>query len=442
VRRPSLSIRARLCCLVLAAAGSGAAAALGAAHTDLGWAMSAACGAAVGFGAGALAARALLGSARDLVRAVTDGLASFSESDFTVRVHDGGAGELGELARRYNRMGDALRAQHDDLYQKELLLETVLDAAPLVIVLVTEASRVAYANGAARAFFGADDRLEGRTLDQLLATEPEELRAAVASGRDALVSLERGGEIDAVVVTRRSFRLNTQPHILVTIRSLTRELARNEAEHYKSAVRLISHELNNSLAPISSLVHSGRLLLDKPAQRARLDTVFDTIEERSLHLTRFLGAYAELARLPAPSPERVALGPFLARLRALAPFGLAAAPDDVGFFDPVQMQQLLLNLLKNAVEAGSPEDSIEVALARLPSGELSLRVRDRGGGLSDEAMRKALLPFYTTKQSGSGLGLALCREIAIAHGGTLVIRRREGGGAEVECRLPPSPAAT
>ncbi|WP_437975663.1 ATP-binding protein [Sorangium sp. So ce295] len=432
-------LQVRLASVVALTAAAACAGSLAAARAQASLPVSALAGLGLALVAGALASRALLGRAVGLLRAVTDGLASFAESDYTQRVRHDRRDELGDLVERHNRLGDALRAQRDDLYQKELLLETALDATPVAMVLHDEAGRIVYGNGAARALFAAGERIGQRTLSALLAGEPEELRAAMIAGRDALVSVERRGELETLYVARRAFRLNTQAHVLVSVRSLTREISRREAELHRNAIRLISHELNNSLAPISSLLHSGRLLLDCPEQRERLGVVFDTIEERSAHLARFLAAYAELARLPPPAPERVAWRPFLERLRGLAPFTLGGAPDEPGFFDPAQIQQLLLNLLKNAVEAGSPPDQIEVSVRRLATGELALTVADRGHGLPDDAPGKALLPFYSTKQQGRGLGLALCREIATAHGGALALRRREGGGAEAECRLPPPP---
>src|SRR5262249_20214275 len=158
----------------------------------------------------------------------------------------------------------------------------------------------------ARAFFNVGrgaERLGGRALDELLEREPAELRAAIASGRDTLVSVERRGELETLYVAQRSFRLNTQAHTLLSILSLSREISRKEAAFCKTAIRMISHELNNSLAPVSSLIHSGRLVLDRPEERDRLALILDTIEERSAHLVRFLTSYAELARLPPPALE-------------------------------------------------------------------------------------------------------------------------------------------
>ncbi|WP_437682228.1 sensor histidine kinase [Sorangium sp. So ce131] len=435
-------LRVRHALVVVLSAAAACAGSLAAARAEVSLPGCALAGLGLALAVGAVASRLLLGRALGLLRAVADGLASFAESDYTLRVRRDRRDELGDLVERHNRLGDALRAQRDDLYQRELLLETALDAAPVAMVLHTEAGRIVLDNGAARAFFAAGERLGGRALGELLAGEPEELRAAITSGSDALVSVERRGELETLYVARRAFRLNTQAHVLVSVRPLTREIARKEAELYRNAIRMISHELNNSLAPISSLIHSGRLLLDRPEQRERLGVVFDTIEERSAHLVRFLAAYADLARLPPPALERVAWRPFLERLRGLAPFALREAPAEAGIFDPAQIQQLLLNLLKNAAEAGSAPDQIEVAARRLPTGELALTVADRGCGLPDEALGKALLPFYSTKAQGRGLGLALCREIATAHGGALALRRREGGGVEVECRLPAATGVT
>src|SRR4029078_3975950 len=131
------------------------------------------------------------------------------------------------------------------------------------------------------------------------------------------------------------------------------ELGRQEIDVWKNVIRIINHELNNSLAPISSMVHSARLIAQNPQQLPKLTRVFDTIEERTQHLTAFLEGYARFARLPKPRPTQVAWGPFADGVRALFPdVALADLPQRPGWFDPAQIQQVLVNVIKNAQEAG------------------------------------------------------------------------------------------
>ncbi|MFL6198422.1 MAG: sensor histidine kinase, partial [Thermoanaerobaculia bacterium] len=210
-----------------------------------------------------------------------------------------------------------------------------------------------------------------------------------------------------------------------------------EVDVWKKAIRTMSHEINNSLAPIASLARSARHILDNPEHQERLGGVLDVIEERSSHLRDFLEGYARFARLPAPVKREVEWKPFLDELRGLFPFRLEGEPPvGPGCFDPGQVQQVLINLLKNAQESGSPPEEIRVSLEPTADRGIRLRVTDRGAGMSEEGMRKALLPFYTSKATGSGLGLPLCREIVEAHGGHLRLESREGRGTSVVFWLP------
>jgi signal transduction histidine kinase len=148
-------------------------------------------------------------------------------------------------------------------------------------------------------------------------------------------------------------------------------------------------------------------------------------------------SYARFARLPSPTKQEVEWKPFLEDLRGLFPFVLEGEPPArPGLFDRGQVQQVLINLLKNAQEAGSPPEEIRVAVEPLADGGVRVKVKDRGTGMTDDVMRKALLPFYTSKPTGSGLGLPLCREIVEAHGGHLRLERREGRGTTVVFWLP------
>jgi len=163
--------------------------------------------------------------------------------------------------------------------------------------------------------------------------------------------------------------------------------------------------------------------------------VFETIEERARHLNEFIRGYARFAKLPNPQPETVELAPFLQRLAAERSFVLAAPPPAQARFDPAQMSQALLNLLKNAHESGSLPEGVELTVKE-EAGGLRIEVADRGPGMSPQVLEQALLPFYSTKRSGTGLGLALVREIAEAHGGQVRLALREGGGLCVVLQIP------
>ena len=239
-------------------------------------------------------------------------------------------------------------------------------------------------------------------------------------------------------MAKHYFEISTQKHTLFMLKPLTKELARKEVETWKKAIRVLSHEVNNSLAPITSLIHSARLMLANPAGfQQRLGGALDTIEERATHLKTFLDGYAGFARLPLPAKRQLPWKDVLAGVEGLYPYRLEGPlPAEPAYLDPSQMQQVVINLLKNAAESGSVPDDITLAIRKEATGGVALIVRDRGKGMSPEVLRNALLPFYSTKKAGSGLGLALCREIVDAHGGRLSLHPREGGGIAVHCWLP------
>jgi signal transduction histidine kinase len=167
-----------------------------------------------------------------------------------------------------------------------------------------------------------------------------------------------------------------------------------------------------------------------------LPAIFATIEERARHLEGFIRGYAHFAKLPMPRTEPIAWPQFVARLRSQIPFTVdGELPEQAASFDLAQMEQALLNLLKNAHEAGGEDASVSVKLTRLPQW-LRIEVLDRGSGMNEAVLQNALVPFYSTKRNGTGLGLALTREIVEAHGGRLSMHNREGGGLCVAIQLP------
>jgi two-component system, NtrC family, nitrogen regulation sensor histidine kinase NtrY len=380
------------------------------------------------------------GSVRRVLSALTDGVRGFRSSDFSLRLSAGGReDEIGELVGLFNEIGDVLRAERRDVYQRELLLDTLLQSAPIATVLTASGDRVVFSNRTARELLGGGRRLEGQRFHDILAACPPAMREGLSAGEDVLFTTpgEQGDE--TFRAARRVFQINAQCHTLYTVERLTPELRRREVEVWKNAIRVINHELNNSLAPIRSLVHTGRHVLERPQHAHQLKEIFETVEERVTHLATFLDGYAAIARVPRPSKRDVRWADFLEEARRVWPFRLdGELPRAAGHFDPVLLQQLLINVLKNAHESGSAPEEIAVTVQLAEGGGAVLRVLDRGRGMDNEALRRSLLPYYTSKPGGTGLGLPLSSEIAEAHGGRLQLENRPGGGTVVTCRLPGS----
>ena len=382
-----------------------------------------------------LAAHRLTQPVRRTLQAISDGIVSMKDHDFSLSITPPRDAELKALVEGYNGLGALLRSERQGLHQRELLLDTVIQATPLSMVLTNASDRVVYSNVAARQAFLGGRKLEGLSFTELLQSAPEPLRNAVASEADTLFTVESEGDSEIYHLSQRGFLLNSQMHRLFLLKQMTRELSRQEVETWKKVIRVIAHELNNSLAPISSLAHSGRQLAERP-EPAQLERVFRTIEERAKHLHSFIDGYARFAKLPRPRPEEVDWGAFLRSLQETSHFRLAAPPPTrTAVFDPTQMEQVLINLVKNAREAGAPPDSIDVQVNE-HAGGWRVQVLDRGSGMTDEVLRGALLPFYSTKPSGAGLGLTICREVVEAHGGRISLANRPEGGLAATLWIP------
>jgi two-component system nitrogen regulation sensor histidine kinase NtrY len=305
---------------------------------------------------------------------------------------------------------------------------------PVAMVLIDPTGHIVLGNLAARKLLGGGRKLEGLVFDALLAQAPEALRDAFERGGDGMFTVGDEDHEEIYHLARRGFRLNARRHELVLLRQLTAELRRQEVQTWKKVIRVISHELNNSLAPIASLAHSGSELLRR-GQYERLPTALATIEERARHLEGFIRDYAQFAKLPAPRLEPVEWDAFIGKLRTQVEFGVEDRLHGSARIDAAQVEQCLLNLLKNAHESGSAPNDVRLALRRLP-GAWRIDVLDRGSGMNEAVLSNALLPFYSTKRHGTGLGLALAREIAEAHGGRIALLNRDGGGLCVSIVLP------
>lgn len=398
------------------------------------WAAALIAAAAVGVVIATIIWRALV-PMRALFRALAGTVASYRDGDFSFGITWDKASDLIELVDAHNALGTTLREQRLALVQRELLLDTMVQNTPVAMVLVDPSRRVVLGNLAARRMLGEGKRLEGRGFDDLLADADPAVREAFARGGDGMFTVGSDDDEDIYHLSRRHFRLNGRVHELVLLRQLTAELRRQEVQTWKKVIRVISHELNNSLAPIASLAHSGAELLRR-GQHERLPSALATIEERARHLEGFIRDYARFAKLPAPRLAPVEWQRFVAQLRTQVEFVAQVQPaDGIARVDAAQLEQALINLLKNAHESGTDPAEVRLSVRRIADG-WRIEVLDRGSGMNEAVLANALLPFYSTKRHGTGLGLALAREIAEAHGGRIALLNRDDGGLCVSLVLP------
>jgi nitrogen fixation/metabolism regulation signal transduction histidine kinase len=380
-------------------------------------------------------ARFLLRDIREGLSALELGMLNLKDGEYATTLSYQNKDELGKLCELYNSTALQLRAEKHWLYQRELLLDKVTQSSPEVLFLVNDSQQVIFSNIAARRFFKRPKGIDGELLAALLKNAPKGAEVAIESRKEGLFTVVvDANEPQTWHISLGSFSLNNQSHTLFIIKQMTRELSRQEVAVWKKVIRVISHELNNSLGPISSMLHSGKILSEN-LEEARLARVFSTIDERIKHLSDFVQGYGKFAKLPEPKIQANDWHMVLSKLKSQWQFIDLSEQGETVYADPVQLEQLLINLLKNAHESGSKPDEICIKLEQRQS-ESCITVIDRGKGISDAVMANALIPFYSTKPAGSGLGLALCREITDAHHGQIGLYNRDEGGLAVRVVLP------
>ena len=391
----------------------------------------------VALAVGAYLARAAIRPIRRLLRSLAAAVSSYRDGDLSFSIPVDRSDEIGEVLAAHNDLARALRAQRSELVQRERLLDTVTENSPVALILVDGHGRVAFANLAARHLLTAGRSFLGQDFAALLAQSPQPMRQAAESGRDSLFQVQIEGTEETFRLAQRAFTLQGRAQRLYLLERVTRELSRQEVGIWKKLIRVVSHELNNSLAPIASLAQSGAQLVQR-GDRSQLTAAFAGIGERAQHLYEFVSGYATFAKLPAPRPVPIDWRSMLDDLARQRRFRIVEPlPAEAGWADRPQLEQALINLLKNAEESGGPVAEVEIAVSHSRLRQ-HIEVRDRGTGMSDTVMAQALLPFYSTKRSGTGLGLALAREIAEAHGGNIRLANRDGGGLVVTLDLPVS----
>jgi two-component system, NtrC family, nitrogen regulation sensor histidine kinase NtrY len=379
------------------------------------------------------------GARMSLLRALASVVQAYRDHDYSFAIHWPGHDEFRALVDAHAELGDALRTQRMHLVQRELLLDTMTQNSPVATILAVQDGPILVANLAARAMLANGESLEGTRLDALSGALRGKFLPMLHTLANGVFSVESEDGEELYHLSTRSMQLQARNHQLILLRAITQEVHRQEVKTWKKVLRVLSHELNNSLAPIRSLAHTGKAMLERGMLQSVPQT-FSVIAERAQHLEAFLQSYAAFAKLPAPRMGAFDWAQLIASLQAQYPFTLQGTPPQQGYADRAQLEQALLNGLKNAHESGSELGQIALSVslveASAQSQEVRIDITDGGPGMSETVMAQALVPFYSTKRSGTGIGLALMREIVEAHGGRLSISNRAQGGLLVRMHLP------
>ena len=379
------------------------------------------------------------------VRALANVVGSLKEEDFSMRaahaIQDNG---LGDLAIEINNLAQALEEERMGALEAASLAHTVMAEAGAAIIAFTPEGKAHLLNRAATALLGGvEESIRGRTASEL---GIEDLLQGPAS---EIITRSFGNMEGRWLVRRNWFRRHGVQHRLLVLSEASEALRAEERLAWQRLIRVLSHEINNSLAPIKSIAHSLSRIsrtegFSSKSQDDLLRHGLEVIGSRADSLNRFLQSYTQLARLPVPNRNACDLRSVLqsvASLESRLAIMVQPGPELTANLDADQMVQALINLVRNATEAvlarpgkETVADSVVISWKKRRA-DLEIVVLDRGIGLSQT--ENLFVPFYTTKQAGSGIGLILCRQIIENHGGHMTIRnRKDTQGCEVIMRIP------
>jgi nitrogen fixation/metabolism regulation signal transduction histidine kinase len=354
-------------------------------------------------------------------------LAALREGDYSIRARGAERDDaLGLAFLESNLLGETLRTQRLGAMEATALLRTVMGEIDVAVFAFDEDGRVRLANRAGERLLAQPaERILGRTAEQV------GLSDALAGASPRTMDVTFPGGAGRWEVRRGSFRQDGRPHTLLVLADVSRTLREEELQAWQRLVRVLSHEINNSLAPIKSITGSLATLLERRPRPADADDDLrrglTVIGGRSEALVRFMSAYARLARLPAPHRVPLEVGTWVRRIAALETrlqVAVVGGPATTVRADGDQLDQLLINLVRNAVDASlETKGGVRIRWSR-QNGTLALVVEDDGPGIANSA--NLFVPFFTTKPQGSGIGLVLSRQIAEAHGGSLSLENRVG----------------
>ena len=365
-------------------------------------------------------------------------LSALREGDFSLRARPSQEGDsLSQVVQEINAIGQVMREQRLGAVEAAALLHRVVNEVDVAVFTFDAAGRLRLVNRAGERLLNEP---AGRLLDR--AAEDLGLAELLDGEVSRLQSLTFPGGPGRWEIRRGTFREGGLPHRLLVISDVSQTLREEERQAWKRLIRVLGHELNNSLAPIHSMAATlARLITREPPPedwKEDMQRGLEVIGNRSEALIRFMAAYARLARLPPPRRAPFELSSLIRRTAALEtrlPVYVEKGPEVTIEGDADQIEQLLINLIRNAVDAALLTGGGVGVGWRMDSAHVEVRVEDEGTGLSNTD--NLFVPFYTTKPGGTGIGLALSRQIAEAHGGTLTLENRTPEpGCEALLRLP------
>jgi two-component system nitrogen regulation sensor histidine kinase NtrY len=365
-------------------------------------------------------------------------LEALREGDYSLRGARARRGDaVGEVVWEINALADTLRSQRLAVEEKSALLGKVIETLDVAVFAFDGEGFLKLANAAGERLLGAEfSRLDGRPASSLGLAEYFDMPTV------SLVERSFPGASGRWEVRHARFRDDGRPHDLIVISDLSRALREEERLAWQRLLRVLGHELNNSLTPIRSMTATlAKILAHDPLPedwREDAASGLAIVSDRAESLSRFIGRYTALARLPPPSPRPVAFDELLqrvARLEQRIAVDVDPGPALRLTIDPDQIEQALINLVQNAVDATLGIGRAVALRWRVEGDHAVVEIRDEGPGLPPS--RNLFVPFFTTKPGGSGIGLVLARQIVEAHGGTLSLENRsDARGCVARLRLP------
>lgn len=372
------------------------------------------------------------------LRALSNVLSALREGDFSLRTRAprSPGGPLARAFREANRLEAILRQQRLGAVEASALLQRVLEEIDVAVFAFDR-------NEELRLLNRAGERLLREPASVVLGKPAAELRLreGLTGPAPRTIEVSLPGGQGRWELKRTVIRQEGEPLRLLVLSDLSRALREEERQAWKRIIRVLGHEINNSLAPIKSIAGSLRTLMGRdeppPQLRREMTTGLKVIAGRAESLGRFMAAYAQLARLPTPELVPTRVEPLIQRTAALetrVPVEVTGGPPVRVMADPDQIDQLLINLLRNAADAAIETGGGVTVKWRVLNGTVDVLIEDDGPGLEETG--NLFVPFYTTKPGGTGVGLALCQQIAEGHGGCLALLNRDSGGAVAVLSLP------